>query len=134
MVHDQIDIPLRKELKTDPFWQNHPEYRVCLFQTAFLPALHRITIIDAGTLYSCYTGFQSIGITEFRATVCQDIFEYRSEQRRSHTLFQAVKTRHTAPLVYRFIRKAKKSFSLVKNMVSRVLFDSLKEWIVSIWT
>lgn len=52
MVHDQVDVPLRKELKTGSFWQNHPEHRVDLFQSAFLTALHRVTIINAGTLDS----------------------------------------------------------------------------------
>ena len=42
MVHDQVDVPLCKELKTGSFGQNHPEYGVSLFQTAFLSALHRL--------------------------------------------------------------------------------------------
>ena len=44
------------------------------------------------------------------------------------------KMRRTAPLVHRFIRKARKSFSFTKNIVSRVFFDSLEEWTVSIST
>lgn len=79
MVHDQVDVPLCKELKTGPFGQNHPEHGVGLFQTAFLTALHRVAIINAGTLYSGYTGFQSVRITEFRTTVRQDIFKHGSE-------------------------------------------------------
>ena len=34
----------------------------------------------------------------------------------------------TAPLVHRLSKKARNSFSFVKNSVRRVLFDSLEEW------
>ena len=64
MVHDQIDIPLCENLKAGAFRQNHPEHRVCLLQSALLPALHRVTVINAGTLYSVYTGLQSIRVTK----------------------------------------------------------------------
>lgn len=40
----------------------------------------------------------------------------------------------TAPLVHRLSKKARNSFSFVKNSVRRVLFDSLEEWTVSIST
>ena len=43
-------------------------------------------------------------------------------------------TRRTAPAVQRFMRKARNSFSCVKNIVSRVFFDSLEECTVSIST
>ena len=93
MVHDQIDIPLCEEFKTGAFRQNHPEQRVCLLQSAFLPALHRVTVINAGTLYSVYTGLQSIRVTEFSAPVRQNIFKHGNEFKSSHTLFQTVKNK-----------------------------------------
>ena len=40
--------------KTGSFGQNHSEHGVGLFQTVFLPALHPVAIINAGTLYSGY--------------------------------------------------------------------------------
>ena len=57
MVHDQVYVPLCKELKAGSFGQDHPQHGVSLFQPAFLTALHWVTIINAGTLYSGYTGF-----------------------------------------------------------------------------
>ena len=73
MVHDQVYVPLRKEFKTGSFWEDHPQHRMRLFQPALLPALHRITIINAGTLYSGHASFQSIRVTEFGAAVRQNI-------------------------------------------------------------
>ncbi len=91
MVHNRVYIPLGKKLKAASFGENHPKHRVCLFQTAFLTALHWVTVVNAGALVSTHTSFQCDGISEFRATVCQDIFEYRGEFTGSHTLFQSVK-------------------------------------------
>src|SRR5699024_11401632 len=93
MVHDQVYVPLRKEFKTGSFWEDHPQHRMRLFQPALLPALHRITIINAGTLYSGHAGFQSIRITEFRAAVSQNVFKHRSELVGAHTLFQTIKNK-----------------------------------------
>ena len=91
MVHDQVYVPLRKEFKTGPFWEDHPQHRMRLFQPAFLPALHRITIINTGTLYSGHAGFQSIRITEFGAAVSQDVFKHRCELVGALTLCQTKK-------------------------------------------
>ena len=90
MVHDQVYVLLRKEFKTGSFWEDHPQHRMRLFQPAFLPALHRITIINAGTLYSGHAGSQSIRITEFGAVVSQNVFKHRGELVGVHTLFQTI--------------------------------------------
>ena len=93
MVHDQVYVPLRKEFKTGSFGEDHPQYRMRLFQPALLPALHRIAIINAGTLYSGHAGFQSIRITEFGAAVSQNAFKNRGELVGAHTLFQTIKNK-----------------------------------------
>ena len=83
MVHDQVYVPLRKEFKTKTgsFWEDHPQYCMSLFQPVLLPALHRITIINAGTLYPGHASFQSIRITEFSAAVSQYIQTQRRTRR-----------------------------------------------------
>ena len=124
MVHDQIDIPLCEKLKAGAFRQNHPEHRVCLLQSALLPALHRVTVINAGTLYSVYTGLQSIRVTKFRAPSVRIYSNTEANSKVPIRFSRRSKTRRTAPFVHRFIRKARKSFSLVKNIVSKVFFDS----------
>ena len=56
-----------------------------------------------------------------------DIFKHGSEFKVPIRFSRRSKTRRTAPFVHRFIRKARKSFSLVKNIVSKVFFDSLDD-------
>ena len=75
MAHDQVDIPLGKELKICLFRQNHPEHGMRLLQTAFLPAAHRVAVIDTGTLDPCKPGFQRFGITKLRAPVGKNVFK-----------------------------------------------------------
>ena len=110
MVHDQVYVPLCKELKTGSLRQNHPEHRVCLFQPALLPALHWVTVINTGTLYPVHAGFQSIRITEFRASICQDIFKHGSEFIGSHTIFQTVKNKTDSTFCAAVHQKSKEEF------------------------
>ena len=91
MIYDQIYVSLRKEFKACSFWEDHPQYCMRLFQSAFLSALHRITIINAGTLYFDHIGSRSILITEFGAAVTQNVFKHRGELAGAHTLSQTIK-------------------------------------------
>lgn len=134
MVHNRVYIPLGKKLNAGSFWENHPKHGVCLFQPAFLSALHGATIINAGTLYSTHTSFQCDRISEFRAPVCQDIFEYRSEFIGSHAFFQTVKTKAYRAFCTTDHKECKEKLLLCKNRVNRVFFDFLEEWTVSIST
>lgn len=79
MVYDQVHIPLGQEFKTGAFWENHPEQGVCVFNTAFLSASHRVTVEDAGAFFSVYVGFQRVWVTEFRTPVCKDGMEQKME-------------------------------------------------------
>lgn len=93
MIYDHVHIPLGKELKTGSFRKDHPEHGMSLFQTAFLAALHRVTIVNAGTLHTVHAGFQCGWAAEFGTSVSQDIFECRNEFISSHTFFQTVKNK-----------------------------------------
>lgn len=79
MVHNQIHVPLCKELKGSSLRKNHAEHRVDLLDAAFLAAPHRITVIDTGTLDSLNPGFKIVRPAEFRAPVRQDIVEQGQE-------------------------------------------------------
>ena len=122
MAYDQVYVPLCKELKTGSFWQNHPEHRMCLFQSALLPALHRVTVINAGTLYSVYAGFQSIRITKFRTPVRQDIFKHGSEFIGSHALFQTVKNKTDSTFRAAVHQKSKEEFFFGEKHSQQGLF------------
>lgn len=99
---------------------------MCLFQPALLPTLHRVTIINAGTLYSVHAGSQGIRITKFRASVSQDVFKHGSEFIGSHTLFQTVKNKTDSAFRAAVYQKSKEEFFFFgENMVSKVFFDSL---------
>ena len=64
---------------------------MCLFNTAFLSATHRVTVVDTGSLNAVHAGFKGVRISELRAAVGEDVFEYGIEFEGSHTFFQAVK-------------------------------------------
>lgn len=86
-----------------------------LLQTAFLPAAHRVAVIDTGTLDPCKPGFQRFGITKLRAPVGKNVFKQCLKIISTKALSSRSKTSLTAPSVLRFIRKARNSFSLVKR-------------------
>ena len=89
---------------------------MCLFQPALLSALHRITIINAGTLYSGHAGFQSIRINEFGATVSQNVFKHRDELVGAHTFFQTIKNKTDSTLGAAVHQECKKQlFSCKKH-------------------
>lgn len=134
MIHDQVYVPLRKDFETGSFWEEHPQHRMRLFQPAFLPALHRITIINAGTLYSGHSDFQRIQITEFGAAVSQDVFKHRGELVDAHTPFQTIKVKTDSAFGAAVHQECKEQLFSCKNMVNRVFFDALEEWTVSIST
>lgn len=75
MAYDQVDIPLGQKLKVRLFRQNHPEHGMRLLQTAFLPAAHRVAVIDAGTLDSRESGFQRLRVAKLRSPVRQNVFK-----------------------------------------------------------
>jgi hypothetical protein len=50
-----------------------------LFDTAFLAASHRVTVIDACTLDSFDPGLKSVRLAEFYASVSEDAFEHSQE-------------------------------------------------------
>ena len=85
------------------------------FDPALLPTLHRVTVINAGTLYSVYAGFQSIRITKFRTPVRQDIFKHGSEFIGSHTLFQTVKNKTDSTFRAAVHQKGKKQLFLCEK-------------------
>lgn len=99
VVHNQVHIPLREEFKTGPFGKDHAQQGVRLLKASFLPALHRVAKINTGALYASYAGFKGIGITKFRTTVRQDVFEYGYEFICSQAFFQTVE--HTPDRVFR---------------------------------
>ena len=96
MIYDQIYVSLRKEFKAGSFWEDHPQHCMRLFQPAFLAALFRITIINAGTLYFDHVGSWSILITEFGAEVTQNVFKHRGELAGAHTLSQTIKDKENS--------------------------------------
>ena len=105
-----------------------------VFHTAFLAAAHGGTIINTGPFDAVDACFKRSGVAKFRAFVGEQIFEQCKKLIGSQLVSRWLKTRRTAPLVHRFIRKARKSFSLVKKKVRRVFRDFLEECTVSIST
>lgn len=75
MVYNQVHIPLSQEIETGAFWNDHPEYGVCIFNTAFLLTAHRVTVEDTGAFFSVYAGSQRTWVAEFRSPVCMDGME-----------------------------------------------------------
>ena len=67
MVYNQVHIPLGQEIETGAFWKDHPEHGVCIFNTAFLPTAHRVTVEDTGAFFSVYAGLQRTWVAEFRS-------------------------------------------------------------------
>ena len=103
-----------------------------LFYASLLTGLHGVAVIDTGALNAVYAFFQSLRVTEFRASVGKDVLKQGSKV--PNRFSRRSKTRRTAPLVQRFMRKARKSFSFVKNSVRRDFLESLEECTVSIST
>ena len=108
--------------KLVPFGQNHPQHGMSLFQPALLPAAHRVAVIDAGTLdpgkrrfpeHSGSPNSEPRSVRMYSNTVAENHkypkrFSNRSKIRLDSTLW-----------CQRFIRNARNSFSLVKNMVKQ---------------
>lgn len=69
MVHNEVDIPLCKELERCFFREHHTQHRVYIFHTGFLTAAHSVTIIDARPDNALDTVFQRIRIPEFCTAV-----------------------------------------------------------------
>ena len=76
-----------EKFKGSSFRQDHAEHGVCLFNAAFLSASHGITVINVGSLDTGNTGFERIRITEFSASVGEDIFKQSQEIEGTKTLF-----------------------------------------------
>lgn len=107
---------------------------MCLFYSAFLSAAHWITIVDAASLDSLNACLKAYRISEFGTAISQYIFKTDINSYVPRRFSKRSKVSLTAPLVHRLSKKARNSFSFVKNSVRRVLFDSLEEWTVSIST
>lgn len=86
-----------------------------VFHTAFLAAAHGGTIINTGPFDAVDACFKRSGVAKFRAFVGEQIFEQCKKLIGSQLFSRWLKTRRTAPLVHWFIRKARKSFSLVNK-------------------
>lgn len=115
MVHDLVHVPLGKEFKAGTFWKNHAEHRVSLLDSPLLSALHRVTVIDTGTLDPIDAGLQSHRIAKFRASVRQDIFKQGEELTSPHTLFQAVKNKAYSPFGTTVHQESKEELFLYKK-------------------
>ena len=97
MVCTFADIPLCQMGEHGSFWQDHPEQCVCLFNTAFLPAAHGITVINTHASGPVYTGLQPVGIVKFTAPVGKTDSEYGLELISAQCAFQPVNGRsHSA--------------------------------------
>lgn len=79
MVYDKVYVPLCQEFETGSLWKNHTEQDVGIFNTAFLPAAHGITIVNMRTFFPIYSGFQRFRAAELRAPVCQNCMEQEME-------------------------------------------------------
>lgn len=74
---------------------------MCLLQTAFLPAAHRVAVIDTGTLDSRKTGFQGLRVSKLGSPVSENVFKQCLKIISTKALFQPVKDQpYSPPLCY----------------------------------
>lgn len=105
-----------------------------LLQTAFLPAAHRVAVIDTGTLDPCKPGFQRFGITKLRAPVGKNVFKQCLKIISTKALFQPVKDKPYSTLCVTVHQESKKQLFPCKKKVSSVFDDPEAECTVSIST
>ena len=79
-----------------------------LFYTAFLPAAHRVTIINAGAFYPVDAFFERAWIAKLRTPVCQQGTEKGKEVISAQFLFQTVKDQSDSPFCTAVHEKSKK--------------------------
>ena len=91
VIYDQVEIPLGQVLKARSLRQDLSEFCMRVFNAAFLSASHWITVIDACSLKTIFSGFQCLRVTKFTTSVCQDRFEDDVEGHGSEPVFDPVK-------------------------------------------
>ena len=69
------NIPLRQISEHGSFRKDHPEHGMNFLYAAFLTAAHGIAVVDTGTLYTVYTGFETLWIRKLTASVGQQDFK-----------------------------------------------------------
>ena len=71
MIDRLADVPLGEIGEDGPLWEDHPQHRVNVFDTGFLVASHRVTIIDLCAGIAVTVEFQRFRITKLAAAVSQ---------------------------------------------------------------
>ena len=122
MVDNQVHIPLGEEFKTGAFGQHHPEHGVYVFDTAFLAAAHRVTVINARPLYAVYACFQSIGVTKLRTPVSQEDVKKAQEIISAQFLFQPVEYGTDSAFCTTVHKEGQKEFFLFQEERQEDLF------------